>query len=405
MQINLLQELLNLNCDEKLSSNYLTFIKDAILNGQNSQYVENHHILPHIIFPQFSNFKEYPENLAKISAFDHFVAHYYLAKLTNHPGAIYALNCMNRIKHKLSEEELTIAANLYEEFRIKLSRIISKSNKGRTRSPEVIEEISKRFKGTVLVRDSLGKISRVKINDSRYLSGELVFIRTGTKHSKETRQKMRIASKLKGIPHTNKKTQKVKYFPDVQSSEEWVLGIHYTPNQLDKMTSACLDKKFWTNINTGEQIRSKDSPGKDWILGRKKFNNKINDKLAIYNIKTKEYYYKDKKENLSEWEVYKNKHVFILKMQNVTYVHHDKIVLSQRTGIPKEMIDLWGRNNLWGRNEKNILKRSFSSISDKNERFIAMEKFLGKKWGLINLVKMSPHDNSFPKVEDMIWLN
>lgn len=403
MSINITQELQTKNYKQSDIDAYMLHIESAKLKATNVSYLEKHHILPSKIFPEFSNLKKYPENLARISAYDHFIAHYMLAKMTKHQASIYALNCMNRVKKKLTKEELKHAAIMYEEFRVELSNTISKNNKGKPRTQNQRKEMSNRMKDTCVVRDATGATFRTSTSDPRYLSGELVSVRVGYIHTEKTKEKMRKSATNRGIPYTHV-SGKIKYFTDAPTSSDWTIGVHYSKEQIDKMTSACVKKRFWTNIITGEQKRYEDCPGLDWIPGRRKFDNKINNTIRIFNIKTKEFYSKDKYLPLDDWEVYKNKHVFVLDIKGQLFMSCNLDAISKLTSIPKEMVDLWGKNNSSGFADKILLKRSFSSIKNKEEKEKAMNRLMGTKWGNINLVKISPLSTQFPDIKKYTWI-
>lgn len=49
-------------------------------NVQNTGYIENHHILPKHVFPEYKNLKHYPWNGIKLTTRQHIIAHYILMK-------------------------------------------------------------------------------------------------------------------------------------------------------------------------------------------------------------------------------------------------------------------------------------------------------------------------------------
>lgn len=69
---------------------YLEIYLSLVLNYiTNSEYTESHHILPKSLFPQYKNDKW---NIVKLSAKDHFLAHYYLHKaLPTEPNMTFGL--------------------------------------------------------------------------------------------------------------------------------------------------------------------------------------------------------------------------------------------------------------------------------------------------------------------------
>jgi hypothetical protein len=73
---------------------YIHFITTKTLEPNSAEYSELHHILPKSIFPEYS---KCAWNIVKLSAYDHFVAHYLLAFSKNHK-MLHALTNMNRLK-------------------------------------------------------------------------------------------------------------------------------------------------------------------------------------------------------------------------------------------------------------------------------------------------------------------
>jgi hypothetical protein len=67
---------------------------------------------------------------------------------------------------------------------------ISKLNTGRLHGPEMRAKMSDITKGKVVVLRPDGHRVRVSVDDHRYLSGEYVFYRTGSKHTDETKERM-----------------------------------------------------------------------------------------------------------------------------------------------------------------------------------------------------------------------
>jgi len=136
----------------------------------------------HHIIPKCAGGTDDETNIIKLPYRAHFIAHYLLAKSTNNSKLWFAFNMMKRVCNGRSV--------LYEAARKYISSAISTSNRGRKRSQSVRDEISKRSTGYVVVKNAIGETFRVAVNDPRYVSGELVYYRTGSSHSHATRSKM-----------------------------------------------------------------------------------------------------------------------------------------------------------------------------------------------------------------------
>lgn len=97
--------------DVKIITEYIDYIlKNKLSNTtkRTDHYYEIHHILPRSLFPEY----EYePDNLVKLSPYDHFVVHYIIAK-TKNPKMLYAFNMMNRAKSSMADDQLDEAAKI-----------------------------------------------------------------------------------------------------------------------------------------------------------------------------------------------------------------------------------------------------------------------------------------------------
>ena len=165
----------------KYEERYVRFIewcrKVNSIKTYNEVY-ENHHILPRSEFPEFVNIKEHPWNNIRLSARQHYLAHFILSFI--YPKQLFAFNQMKRNAK---------SAILYAYKREHLSKLISELNTGRVMSDEFRKVNSEFHKGKVCVKDSTGKLIYTTVTDPRYISGELVFFRTGYKHKDSTIEK------------------------------------------------------------------------------------------------------------------------------------------------------------------------------------------------------------------------
>jgi hypothetical protein len=115
-------------------------------------YVERHHICPKAddMFPEYEDFKLHPWNCAVLTARQHFISHIMLSKaFHNINSQTYALWFMS------NSDKCKIYSKTYETLRKKISR---------------------ERKGKIVVRDKEGNMIRVRRDDPRYLSGELVSV-------------------------------------------------------------------------------------------------------------------------------------------------------------------------------------------------------------------------------------
>lgn len=97
------------------------------------EYTEKHHICPVSLFPKFKQFKKYNWNLAKLTAKQHYRAHYLLAK--TYGGSMWnSINLMKRLV--IENEAVSYSSNLrFEEIRRNLSAIQSERSISHWKDP------------------------------------------------------------------------------------------------------------------------------------------------------------------------------------------------------------------------------------------------------------------------------
>ncbi len=146
-------------------------------------YTEVHHIIPRCL-----NGDNSKENLAILTAREHFIAHLLLCKIhPNHKGLRLALWMMTNVKDERQQRHRP-NSKLYEMIRLEYSEYVSgedNPNYGKTHSLETREKMSRKAKERIGEKNAFfGKThsleTRKKIKSSL----------TGLKHSEETRMKM-----------------------------------------------------------------------------------------------------------------------------------------------------------------------------------------------------------------------
>lgn len=167
-------------------------------------YGEVHHIIPKSEGGDNSN-----ENLVRLSAREHYIAHLLLAKIYKDRNMYCAINMMRRVSDKFHSN-----SHLYSKMKEKYSKIVSEKMKGIVRrrgyhlSDEVKQKISEANKGKVRTLEmrkrqsdrQKGKpSSRKGFHHSDEMKIKLSIARKGKKLSDETRRKM--SESRKGKPH------------------------------------------------------------------------------------------------------------------------------------------------------------------------------------------------------------
>lgn len=157
------------------------------LNG----YTETHHILP-----KSMGGSNEPHNLVKLTAREHFVAHWLLWRIHRNEKMAFAFHLLCRQNEY--QKERYFNSRGYEIAR--KARIISL--KGKSHSEERKRKISKSLKGN---SNNKGKVRSEEIKNKMKLSGFSKGIRNnfyGKTHSEETKNKM--SNSLKGRVSPNK---------------------------------------------------------------------------------------------------------------------------------------------------------------------------------------------------------
>ncbi len=264
-----------------MKNRYENFIKSRPQRvKKRNDGLEVHHIIPKSIDPSLA---KDPTNLIALTPREHYLAHWMLAKI--YQGKMwFAFNQMRRV---IVGERKTSA--LYSLARKYVANELSKCNTGKVHNEERRKGISERTKNTVIVKsvDNInGPNFRVSCLDDRYISGELVFYRTGTTHSEETIAKMISNNGLVGKNiYSNELLQTTIYLgPD----EEVPLGYEHGPlnKRREQMSVKFTKSPFIHNPITGEQRRllNENNIPEGFVLGRIRG---VENGLSVMNDKSK----------------------------------------------------------------------------------------------------------------------
>lgn len=116
-----IEELYNIKVLSKFYLNrYVKIVENIKENGKNKLICENHHILPQSLFPQYSNFREFPGNSLKVTPREHFILHWILSKAYG-GSQLYAYNMMARAFSPTQNREYSITSSMYEKLKIEMS--------------------------------------------------------------------------------------------------------------------------------------------------------------------------------------------------------------------------------------------------------------------------------------------
>lgn len=97
--MNVLSALLSISCDDRQVIRYYRFVLACQATNVSDGYSEHHHICPKSLFPQFASLRDNPWNKAKLTARQHYIAHWMLWKAYGKKMA-YAFKMMNSVRNK-----------------------------------------------------------------------------------------------------------------------------------------------------------------------------------------------------------------------------------------------------------------------------------------------------------------
>ena len=202
-----------------------------IIPHSETEYGENHHIKPRCICPNEAND---PKNIIRLSAYEHFLAHYYLMRAYEgtpyEEKLMYAFRFMNTRRTSIfTEAELQASALMYEdgkkrfsesqtgkpsamigkrhskESRKKMSDALkghpgwNKGGKGKPHSEETKKRLSELAKGRHPSDETRKKMSEMRKGHPGYMKGK--------HHSEESKQKT--SNTLKGRPKSEEWKRKI----------------------------------------------------------------------------------------------------------------------------------------------------------------------------------------------------
>lgn len=194
-------------------------------------YLESHHLLPKAddMFPEYKSFKDYPWNKVRLTARQHFIAHWVLWKAFG-GSQIYAFRCfIDQIDCKNNKRrDLKVTSKVYEELKIQAFSFLGETRK---------------HKATYV--DSNGNKIYCRTDDPRVLSGELISSAKGRKYKPRTNdQKMKTKKSLLEHHRNKEKQPNVNFYRGVEK----VTVIKYSDEYY-----RYIDSEYWSTKCTPER--------------------------------------------------------------------------------------------------------------------------------------------------------
>jgi len=176
-----------------IQNKYSKWYNQIVLRAQHritKGYTEKHHVIPKSL-----GGTDKKENLADLTAREHFICHLLLPKFTTDKDKQkmqYALWMMMHIQNEHQQERYRINSHYYLILKENLSKVFSKQHKGRKLSEEHKRKIS-------ITRKRRIKSGQIKVNESKEKYKLMSKRMQGHKHSIETKKKIGLAHKGKII--------------------------------------------------------------------------------------------------------------------------------------------------------------------------------------------------------------
>lgn len=358
--LKLLETLKSIPHNPHYVNRYYTFITTRS-KPNSSTYSERHHILPASIWPDYKSLKDNPWNEIRLTAREHYIAHWILAKcFTEIHSQKYAFYAMSNQAISLKENrDRHIPTSLAYEIARKMFSETIRNDKERGR------KISESSKG-----------KKLSENTKRLLSEA----RTGTPCSEESKEARRKT-------WSEKSELFMKTFREKQSK---LSKERMTDDIRKRMSERVLNTVFFTD-DEGNSIRLTEEEGTSlgYKRGRNEWNNPFKGSKSTKNFLTGEYCVIDSNHYPKDHGNTQSKYVYCLgeyyTITNIKGLH---------SGINKEMV-------------RSIIKTPEKIIGAKgrppSSKFL--QEHIGKKYSELPL-KVIPVEHFYSKrmYEGMVWV-
>jgi hypothetical protein len=179
--------------DNKYTRWYYSIINNAKIRiNKPNEYLENHHIIPECFYVNRKRSgpkgwlvgdPDDPSNKVELTPEEHRVCHLLLVNMTEGEARIKMSLAAYMVHTMASTNQERITNKAYGSLKRQHSEAMSKIHKGVPKSAisnkRRSESLKGRGAGITVVKDEMGAIFRVPVNDSRLTSGELVGVTKG----------------------------------------------------------------------------------------------------------------------------------------------------------------------------------------------------------------------------------
>jgi len=214
----------------------------VVKNKTQKGFVENHHILPRAIFPEYSKEKW---NLVNLPVKAHYLVHFLLYKSISHVSCLYSFNQMRRVSKGSGKLNCRLYASARKDFAIAFSIL----NTGRKLSEDVRNKMSLKNKDTNVYRNTItGERKRLKKGTQ---PEGWILDQYGRTHTDQYKKDMsiRVTGSFWQYKDSTKEVKYDKFLHDgfIEGYPDWLRGEEF----IQKM-----EELIWiSNNNTNETMR------------------------------------------------------------------------------------------------------------------------------------------------------
>ncbi len=236
----------------KYSKLYINIINNSInkvrnklkKDNPNYTYYEEHHILPSVLYKEYSNLKIHKWNKVLLTAKEHFICHILIMKHYRKIKYTYGYKKMSRAINQMSSNK-RYSSKLYESYKLNLSHSEETKKKmsvvriGIVFTKEHKSNLSNSHKGLKLSQDTKDKMSiarKGKVSGmlgkthSNETKDKISKYRTGQKASLESRKNMSLAQKGRIVTEEHRKNISLSKSGSKSSTAKKILIIDKNNN-------------------------------------------------------------------------------------------------------------------------------------------------------------------------------